>query len=141
MEGSGGHRNCGCIVSYAGMHPCRISDFAPETGVAAAEIDWSGITADWSAEEGFRWRGNVRAEGFNCSMDPTLGFEFGDLNPGEAYDFVINDVPPGQYALVVILFEPMGTSSRLVSGENNVPRVIELSEEHGLDVGLVAVSE
>lgn len=126
----------------ASIHPCKITEFSPDTSVVAADIDWSGIVSEgWSAAEGFRWQGDVHSSGLTCTLDPNLKFELGkQIATGDEKPFTILNVPSGKFAIVVILTKPMGETPQLIYGENSVPKVFDLTAEHGIDIGLLTLS-
>ena len=128
-------------VSSSSVHPCQVSEYSPGTSVDEADIDWSGLASEgWSAAEGFSWQGDVRAPGLVCTLYPELKYEFGNnLYAGDEQAFTIPNVPAGRYFLVFVLSKPMGFSPKLVYGENGVPIVIELTAEHGIDIGLLTI--
>lgn len=127
----------------ASVHPCKVTEFSSGTSVVATDIDWSGIVSEgWSAAEGFQWQGEMRATGFTCTLDPKLKFELGkQIVAGDEKSFSILNVPSGKYALVVILTKPMGEAPQLVYSENNVPKVFDLTAEHGIDIGLLTIND
>ena len=117
------------------IYVCAVSAYTAGTTVAAADVDWSGIAShSFSSKTGFDYQGDVRAPGFACTLSGPK-FKFGNSSDGSAQAFTITGFAPGRHALVVTL----GQTARLVSGDDGVPVTVELSADHGADVGSVTV--
>ena len=118
---------------------CTVSTYTAGTAVTAADVTWSGMSAQNLTSAGLAWQGSVSAPGFACSLDPSLTKTL----PSSGGEFTIAGASPGRYALVVFVIAATssGEDGRLVIGSDGVPVTAELTADSGVDVGTVKAAK